>query len=244
MDYILLSPKSILLLDAKNHSGKLYLDQNQMIQEYNESREIYENPLSQIQRHKVLLRYWFEKFQIPPLPIEYQVVICKSSTEVIFSPDYKEAQEKLCKANNLLWKIENYEEKLNKQRINLQTFEKLRVLLLQEHTTLKSDILQMFQINKSEIISGVRCPNCSSIPMSYKRNSWFCSECNFLSRNVHLNAINDYLLIINSSITSQELRNFLHIPSSRAATYLLSLLKFPYTGTNRGRIYTPSYIIP
>jgi hypothetical protein len=215
-----------------------------MIQEYNGSREIYENPISQAERHKILLRYWFDKFQIPSLPIEYQVVISKTSTEVTFSPDYRSAMEKVCKANDLLRKIEDYEQKNNKGRINQQTIEKLRIILVKEHTPLKLDILNMFQIIKSDIITGVRCPNCSCIPMIYILNSWICKECNFLSRNAHLNAINDYLLLINPTITSQEMRNFLHLPSSRAATYLLSLLKFPHKGTKRGRIYTPSLIIP
>ncbi len=158
MDFILLSPKSVILLDGKNHSGKLYLDQNQMIQEYCDSREIYENPISQAQRHKILLRYWCEKFQIPPFPIDFQVVICKSSTEVIFSSEYRFAMEKVCKADDLLRKIEDFEQTTNKQKINQQTIEKLRTFLIKEHTPLIKDILPMFQINKQEIIPGVGAP--------------------------------------------------------------------------------------
>jgi hypothetical protein len=244
IDYILLSPKSVILLDGKNHSGKLYLDQNQMIQEYNGSREIYESPISQAERHKILLRYWFDKFQIPSLPIESLVVISKTSTEVIFSPEYRLAMDKVCKANDLLRKIEVYEQKNNKKRINQETMEKLSMLFLKEHSPLKQDILHMFQIITSEIITGVQCPNCSWIPMISIRNTWLCEKCHFISKDAHIKAINDYLLLINPTITNPELRNFLHLPSSRATTYLLSLLNFPYSGTNRGRIYTPSIIIP
>lgn len=60
MDVVLLTAKGIILLEGKNHSGKLTIERNQMVQEFAEKREIYENPIAQAFRHKELLRYWLE----------------------------------------------------------------------------------------------------------------------------------------------------------------------------------------
>ena len=58
IDVLLLSPNILINLDGKNHSGKITIEKNQMIQESFDTREIYENPVSQANRHKLLLRNW------------------------------------------------------------------------------------------------------------------------------------------------------------------------------------------
>lgn len=62
IDVLLLSPNFLVNLDGKNHSGKITIEKNQMIQETINTREIYENPVSQTNRHKILLRNWIEEY--------------------------------------------------------------------------------------------------------------------------------------------------------------------------------------
>lgn len=107
IDALLLSSKIIFILDGKNHSGKLFIERNQMIQEFMDNRAVYENPIFQANRHKVLLNYFFNKHKIPILPIDSFVVITKSTAEVIISPGYVEAERKVCRAGNLLGKLRN-----------------------------------------------------------------------------------------------------------------------------------------
>lgn len=236
IDAILLSPKIILFLDAKNHSGTLHIQKDQMIQEYLEAREVYENPVTQAERHKIQLRYWLNAYQFPPIRIEYLVVITKSQTEVKISTDYPEARAKICKAHDLLRKIEEIE--ASKIAPHKQSIERIGSLLLKDNTPLKMDILQMLHIKGSDILPGVHCPNCLFLPMNYHRKKWICPSCQFISQDAHLRAINDYFLLMKASFTNPELRNFLHIPSSRATTYLLTHLNFPHAGEKRGRIYS------
>jgi hypothetical protein len=125
IDALLLSPKLILILDGKNHSGTLRFEKNQMIQEYLDTREVYENPISQVNRHKILLKYWLEKYHISFIPIESYVVVTKSSTEIIISPGYSEAEEKVCKANDLLTKIANLEGNFKKEFLSPTAIEKV-----------------------------------------------------------------------------------------------------------------------
>lgn len=57
------------------------------------------------------------------------------------------------------------------------------------------------------------------------------------SKDAHIHALHDYFLMISPQITNLELRDFLQIANSRSATYILSTLDFPFSGSTKGRIY-------
>ncbi|WP_160723930.1 nuclease-related domain-containing protein [Bacillus sp. USDA818B3_A] len=236
MDAHLLSPKLIILLESKNYSGTITLEKHQLIQEVNNTKMIYDNPISQVNRHKILLQYFFQKYQIPPIPIETVVVFTNSSAEVKIVQGYHEADKKICKASNLLKKIEELEKYYAKDRVDQKTIGKIKRLLLSKHTPYRSDFLNTLGINKSDILPGVCCSNCFSMPMEYQRNKWICPVCQSSKEGCH-EAINDFFLLINTSITNSELREFLRLPTRRAASYQLELLNLPSTGTKKRRVY-------
>lgn len=117
-------------------------------------------------------------------------------------------------------------------------------MLLSKHTPKRYDILKTFGITESQIITGVHCPNCIFIPLNYRRKNWICTKCHFSSKDAHLKAINDYFLLIKNTITNSQLRRFLHLPSSRSAAYILSLLNFLYIGNSRNRVYHQQELFP
>lgn len=237
IDALLLSKNLIFILDAKNHSGTLRFERNQLIHEYKDNRDVYENPVAQVNRHKISLRNLFDKYKIPSIPIENLVAVCKPSTEIIISHGYSEAEQKVIKAYDLLTRIDELEEKYSEKKINQRTIRQVINLLLSQHTPQKINILNMFQITEDELITGVQCPKCLYIPMDYKRAKWICPECLLFSTDAHLNNINDYFLLIKPSFSNPEIRKFLHLPSSRSTTSFLPKQNLPYTGTKRGRIY-------
>jgi hypothetical protein len=237
IDVLLLSPRGILMIDGKNHSGKLTIEKNQMIQEYLDNRVVYESPIAQAQRHNLLLTYFLEKHKIPLVPIDSLVAICKSSTEVCISPGYAAAEKKVCRVSDLLGKIDVFYHQHNKNLLDNKTIEKIKKLLLKNHTPLITDIIQKFSIQRFEIITGVQCQICFQFPMKYKRKVWICPICQFISQDAFIDAIKEYFLLNPPSFTNKEIRTFLHLPSTRITTYFLSSLNFPFTGTTKGRIY-------
>ena len=239
LDFLLFSPKIIIILDSKNHSGKLIFEKNQMIQEYMDKRFIYENPISQADRHQLLLKYFFEKHKLPYIPIESLVVVSKSSTEVVISPGNREAEKKVYRASNVLGKMDQLYQQYNREWVDHKTLEKMKKLLLKKHTPLDINVLKKFDVANSSVITGVQCSNCLFIPMDYKRKNWICPICGFISQDVPKGDIKDYFLLGNPTFSNREIRSFLHLPSSRATSYYLSTQNFPYTGTTKGRIYYP-----
>lgn len=238
IDAFLYSPKLSFIIESKNHAGTLTIEKHQMIQEWNDKKVNHQNPLTQANRHKILLKYFFEKYQIPEFPIEYLAVATNSATKLNIAEGYTEAERKVCKAGDLLKRIEELEKFYKKESIDQKTMTRVKKLLLSKHTPLKTDFLHQLGIDKSEIITGVQCPlPCLCIPMQYYRKNWKCLSCGCISKDAYIEAINDYFLLIKPTITNSELRRFLQITSSRSATYLFSLINLPHSGIKKGRIY-------
>lgn len=237
IDVLLLSPNILINLDGKNHSGKLIIEKNQMIQETIDTREIYENPISQINRHKLLLRNWMEENTIPPINMDNLVVFTRSSSEIIITPSYNEAENKVCKSHDLIKKIEKIDRYNKKGWMNDLDILKLSDLFLKKHTPKREDILKLFQIPDRDIITGVQCPTCSFLPIIYNRQKWMCPSCKGVSKDAHLGAINDFFLIFKPWFTSSEIRQFLHLPSPRIVSYFLSLLHLNRAGHTSDSVY-------
>jgi hypothetical protein len=244
MDAILLSSKILINLENKNHSGKITIEKNQMIQEAFDKREIFENPISQANRHKILLKDWIGNNNFQPIKMDNLVVFSRPTSEIIIPTGYKDAEHKICKTHNLLKKIEEIETYSKKDWLSEHEVLKLRILLLKSHTPNRVDILKMFNIPESDIIPGVQCPKCLFAPMIYDRNKWICPSCLCISKEAHIRAIYDYLLIIKPWFTNSEIRIFLNLPSSRSATYVVSLLNLPRAGRTSDSIYHQPILFP
>ncbi|WHY01689.1 nuclease-related domain-containing protein [Neobacillus sp. DY30] len=244
IDALLASPTILINLDGKNHSGKITIEKTQMIQETTDTREIYENPVSQTNRHKILLRNWMEEYKLPPIFMDNLVVFTRVSSEIIIAPGYKEAENKVCKSHDLLKRIEELERYNKKVWMNEQDILNFSDLLLKKHTPKRTDILSSFKIPKSDIITGVQCPACLFAPMTYNRHKWICPTCKIISTDAHIRAIDDYCLIYKPWFTSSEIRNFLHLPSPRTVTYFLSFLNFTRVGNTSDSVYHQPTFFP
>jgi hypothetical protein len=73
--------------------------------------------------------------------------------------------------------------------------------------------------------------------MKYTSANWHCPHCHFISKTTHLQAVDDYFLLIHSTITRKQFGEFLHITSTYIAGNLLRALNLPSTGTKRGTNY-------
>jgi hypothetical protein len=240
IDALLLNPKGILIIEGKNHSGKLIFERKQMVQEINGTKEIYENPLAQADRHKTLLKYFLEQHHITEVVIDYIVVVCKPSTEIVISSDYREAEQKIFRAYELVNVIEGLESDRTRKCFDDKTINKIRKLLLNKHTPKQTDVLKIFDIPQVDLLPGVQCSNCFTIPMIYNKGNWFCPSCKTTSKDGIPKAIEDYFLLIKPSFTNNEIRNFLQLPTARATTYRLSSINLKHNGTKRNRIYLKS----
>jgi hypothetical protein len=238
MDLLLISSKFALIMEVKNISGKLKFTKgsDQMKRELNNLEEGMDNPIQQVKRHHLQFTNWLRFHQFKGIPVEHLVVISKTSTIIETTPDNLHIFQKLIYAESLIDKIKELEMKYSKPRITKNVLTSLSDTLLKEHHIYIPDVLQKYNLSRSDIMQGVHCTNCNTFKMEYISASWCCSQCNSTSKKAHLPAINDYFLILNSSITRKQLAEFLKMDPIKARNLLLPL-NLPSTGQKRGTRY-------
>jgi hypothetical protein len=174
---------------------------------------------------------------LPVVPIQTLVVITNPSTVVEFSPTYKEAFQKVIKSPQLQQKFSEFQQKYQSPIQNIKEMRKFIKLLFKLHDVYDPDVCELFQINKNELTMGVFCPKCDQPSMQYTRANWWCANCKHKSKTAHVEALIDYALLISPTITNQECKDFLYLPSRSITTHLLKALNLPHKGSTKSRCY-------
>ncbi|WP_254052799.1 nuclease-related domain-containing protein [Bacillus sp. V59.32b] len=239
IDTLLLSRKFALIIEVKNLYGTLFFDKhfNQMIRIANNKEEGFPNPVMQVARQKMQLQKWMAEQHLPTIPIEYLVAINDSRTLIKTDNENSDILEVVCHADHLINRIATIQEKITKEKYKPNEVRTLTNLLIAKHKPRSEDIKQLYGIHKTELITGVQCPICKISAMERKSGKWYCKACQAKSKDAHYQAIEDYFLLINPTITNPQLRWFLNISSKYVASKLLSTLNLPFTGEGKGRVY-------
>lgn len=221
IDRLLLSPNLILNIEIKNLAGTLFFDRDskQLIQTYNNKEKGYPNPMEQAKRQLFNLTNWLQKHKLTHPPLDYFVTISFPST--ILRSNDRSFFQKVFHAEHLVKKIKEIEQLHPNPIIDDKILRKMKRTFLKENSPSNSSILDVWEIDVKDILLGVQCPRCSRLPMSRQYGVWFCSSCNSTSKDAHIQAIHDYFLLMKSSITNKECREFLSIPSRRVAENIL-----------------------
>jgi len=240
IDTLILSPYFIVIVEMKNYVGRLFFDQDfhQLIRTVDAKVESFQCPILQVNRQEAQLRAWLAKNKLPTIPIISFVVISNSSTIITADPKHIErVKEKVIHAGYFPQKMDKQFSIFLAEAIPLKELKKLARLIMRQSTQYKPEILQQFQIGKSEILTGVHCPKCRVLGMIRINGLWHCLHCKTDSKEAHIEALQDYSLLISTTITNKQLRNFLHISSTSVANKILSSLNLKYSGEKRGRVY-------
>ncbi|MDN4524125.1 nuclease-related domain-containing protein [Fictibacillus fluitans] len=244
LDAILISPYFILILEVKNISGTLIFDDHfkQLIRVTPEKEEGFPDPILQVERHREQLRSWLLGQKFEKIPIETLVVISYPNTVIknTLLNLASHLSEKVIHSGHLLTKIKSFETLHRKPLLNPQHIKKISKKLLMSHTLSNPAVLKQFQIQPHEILTGVQCPQCSSLPMVRLHAKWICPTCGSLSRDAHFSALNDYKLLVDLTISNRELKDFLHLSSIYASSRILQSMNLPYSGSYKNRRYMMS----
>ncbi|MFE8701376.1 nuclease-related domain-containing protein [Cytobacillus sp. FJAT-54145] len=240
MDTLILSPYFLLILEIKNISGTVLFDNyfQQMLRTINGIEEGFPDPLLQAKRQKIQLAHWLTNQHFADIPIEYLIVFSNPSTILKTNPNNKVPLQRVCHAAHLTEKIEHFSNLYREEKFSQKTLKKFTRTLLKNHTVAAPNT---YEVSSSDIISGVECPTCNYIPMSYYRGNWLCPLCKTKSNTAQHQAVLDYFLLIEPTITNQQLRKFINLPSPFICSRILSSMKLKYSGNGKGRVYHSPY---
>ncbi|ANC22090.1 nuclease [Bacillus cereus] len=236
IDTIIISTKFLLFLEIKNIAGTLMFDAkfNQLIRITEGNSEGFPDPVLQIKRQEIQLKKWLSLHGFSSsLPIESLVVISSPRTIIKSSDD--NLLHTIIHSANLPHKIKWFESKYKRKVID--NVDRLIHQIITEHSPLQQNILEQYKIEKEELLNGVQCEKCLVIPMVKVKKGWRCTSCKDFSKVAHEDAIRDYALLISTTCTNGNLKEFLHVSSGMVVNRILHTLNLPYTGNNKGRIY-------
>lgn len=238
LDTLVLSSNFIVILEVKNFKGTLYFDHHfhQLIRTYEGKEEAYSDPLIQIDRQSSLMKKWLSANKLPEIPIITAVVI--SNPKTIIKSSSNNLNQRILHLNYLPKKLAQLEQTYTSNQLTVKEMKKIIRQILAQDTPLHTAILKKYNIDESELLKGVICPSCFHLPLKRERGEWKCSQCNRTTKHEHIHALLDYALLITSTISNKELRDFLQISSSSLATKILRSMNLTYFGANKNRVYS------
>lgn len=239
IDTLIISLFFILIIEIKNISGTISFEKNssQVTRKFDDKEQGFQNPLVQVNQQKKQLAAWLKKQKLPSIPIEDLVVFSDRKTILKTTNDNYHIFKKILYADTLVEKMKQFEAIHKWGSISGKHLQKLKKLLLKEHTPAPPTLLQSYGINKSELMLGVQCPNCLKFPLIRLSQKWYCTKCHTYSKNSHKQAIIDYFLIVDVTISNTQCREFLMIESPDMTKKLLLRMKLPTSGSNKNRLY-------
>lgn len=240
LDVLLLTPCFLLIIEVKNYSGTVFFDSKfrQLIRTLdNGKEEVFPDPVVQVNKQKIELNTWLKSPIYNHVPIETLALFSHPRVNIKASPDYVEILEKVIKSDGLLEKIDVLEKKHKKEKLTPKELNKISRRLIKNHKPLEINALEQYGIAASDLLTGIHCPTCGSLPLERKLRRWRCRDCSHASTDAHLTAMTDYALLISPFINNHQFRKFLHLESISTATKLLASMNLPHSGNTKGRVY-------
>lgn len=243
IDSFIYSPRYFLDTEVKNMSGELTFDRKagQLIQKIDNRQFGYEDPLLQAELQKRQFKNWLMRHGFPIPPFEHLVMMSNQNCVLKFENCNLEDRYRVCRGRQVIYRIENFDQKYTIEVYTPAMLRKLTRLLLKNDTEPTFDIEKIYGIPRSELLNRVLCPTCRLLGMIYHQGWWICPRCSYKSRDAHLPALRDYFLLYGPEITNQQFREFLGIDSGDIAYQLLKKHNLKTSGSNKHRIYHLSW---
>lgn len=241
IDYLVLSRRLAFILECKNFYGSLFLEDsfNQLIRTINDKEEGFQNPLAQAKWHQQQLSTFLSSHGYSLIPLEYLVAFSSPSTILKTNSRNPSVLHRIVHGYHLLERLNQVEKMHRNDVIDTKGLRKLCKLLLKSQVPSDQDVMKKFGITQTDVITGVQCPKCHSFRMIRARRKWFCEKCGCFDKQAHVEAVKDYFLLMNSTMTNKQFLEFTHISSVDMASKLLMRMNLPSSGANKGRLYHP-----
>jgi Nuclease-related domain len=211
IDNLLLTQSYCLILEVKNIKGTLFFDKrfNQLIQKVGDKEIGFPDPILQINKQRSQLKYWLKKNKLKLLPILTLIIISHPSTIIKSNSDHNEVENVVIHSAALHTKIAGFEQNYQNERLTKNELHKLSCLLIKQHSEYIPNYFRKFKFEPSELLTGVHCPKCNTLPISKIRGGWLCQNCLFSSKYAFIPTLLDYTLLLGSKITNKQCRDFL-----------------------------------
>jgi hypothetical protein len=238
IDILILCAYFALVLEVKNWARDWHFDKvlHQTTIDVNGKMERTKNPIFQARLQAFKLREWLKLHNVPGIPIQYLFVNSNEKSNIIIGEDNK-YKWNACNSEYLLERIDQITNDYKLELLDEKELRKINKLLLTNHSPEDPQLLSKHNLSRNEILSGVHCPECSFLPMTYQSGTWKCPKCRNQSKTAFIDTLQDYFHLISPTINNAEARGFLQINSPKMAHQYLTSMNLNSTGKFKFKIY-------
>lgn len=234
VDTVILTQSCIFLLEIKNIAGKIEFKQNpSALHSISATGEIksYKSPITQMNETALRMNKFLKTLGCP-LPVANVIIIAHPSQIVEGAPQ----NVRVLAAGEV--NVHLSEMKLPKPILSIEELHQLGQRLVAVHKEYQPfPLAPKFQIDPSEIENGVFCPRCILGKMGRTQRAWECETCRLVSQDAHTTALQDWFMLIKSTINTAECRDFIGLKSLDAAKRFLVRSGCQPVGGRRYRQY-------
>ncbi|QDQ02613.1 NERD domain-containing protein [Lysinibacillus fusiformis] len=232
IDTIFLCPHFIVILEIKNITGYLELDEpfTQFTRTTaNGNVEGMNDPFHQVRRH---VKWMKEMLQVERLEIPVKYAVIFATKNAILSQSLR--GQPVFHVSGLRYQVNAWLQQHHEAIVDEAELQRFANLLLTMHTPMKRQL----SIPIQDIVKGVLCPGCSNGQrMSYHYKNWYCGWCGIVDNHAVLSALEDYRLLISQFLTNKSFCEFFAISSPNVAYRILQQLPLKAVGAKRHRRY-------
>lgn len=234
IDSLIITPSSITIIEVKNFKDKTVIKANptQFIRVFrNGDRRIIGNPIIEVERKIHHLQKWLDQQGIE-IPITGLITFSHTNELAIEHPSPE--MEVL-----LTNEVPTYLNSLlkTKQILGKQEIHTLANTMIARHKDYNPfPIADLYDINPSDIKSGVICPSCNQIGMRWGREKWNC-PCGHTGKTEHYQTIEDWFMLIKPQMTNREFRYFTKLDNRNIARGLLAKTGLQLIGERKAAHY-------
>lgn len=235
IDSLVITPSSITIIEVKNHKDKTVIKANptQFIRVFqNGDRKPMRNPYTEIDRKIHLLKSWFNTHGIQ-IPIDGLLTFAHTNELAIEHPSPE------------MKTIFTYEAPahfrslpMNEEILDAQAIHNLANIMLADHKDYNPfPLADLYDINPADILPGVICPTCNEIGMNWGREKWNCPSCGRSGKIEHIQAVQDWFMLIKPQMTNREFRYFTQLNNRNVARGLLAKSGLQLIGERKAAHY-------
>lgn len=234
IDTLIITNRYILILEIKSYRGILHFEEepHALIQINDENSFVRRCPQLQALSYVEGLQEWLNRHGFN-LPVYANIVLGFPTAQVKTAPKLI----KLIQAEQVPFRIRE----LNRTSPTVMSDENVRLLanlLKASNDPYKAFPLgEYYKLDPDLIRTGVICRKCGAQLYKQSQATWCCDSCFIVVEEAPLRAIEDWLILMKTTISNEECRNWLGLKDKYAAHYLLSKSKLEAIGNSKARKY-------
>ncbi|MFD1362343.1 nuclease-related domain-containing protein [Lentibacillus salinarum] len=211
IDTGLIANHSIFIIDSKNYKGTITFNTTlkQLTRDDGKIEAGFEYPPTQVENQKFHLQNWLARHNLEHIPVKAYVAIADPSTIVKVDGDEEEIAKVVMHGAAVPQMITDKDHEAGRKGAKKLQDYQIGKMILRECGEFDIDMFKRYGVRPTDILPGVICPNCGLRGMERVYNGWGCKKCKCFSKNAHMKAIADYLLLVKDSITNKDCAWFL-----------------------------------